>query len=612
MNQWSVGSRSAEAASARAPFRARARGPMAPPAPLRRGSHTPTPPHPHTATPPHSHPLRQRSGQAPTPPHSHTATPPHSHTLLRAYTLIEILVVVAVFSILGSILVGLLYGGIRTWRGGESSRQAYEKAGISLEQIREDLSAVYTVEASDTFSPSKPVEVRFVCRYVMDRYLKDGKQVTGYKQELAFIRTIPQRLKNLTATLGGDPGKYPGNLVDDDGDNSARQSDGVDNDGDAWLLRNDGKDNDGDGEIDESDEGEATAADLRGNGLDDDGDGNTDESDEGQLACLDETNEGVDEEFYNLVDDDGDGEIDEDLRPLGDLMQVRYAWRGETLYRGIQAPIHAAREPYDPEFQAATQGRTSEAPFVRWDNEPSRFSILGTPLTPLVTGVLYFGVRFWTPHTTDWSSDLGKENGGPEEVWDSTRGLTLGGRDLQILKGSETGTWTLTPLDERTLDGDLPGSAKRSLEFYYYRPPTMGIPAYNYRAPVLAGGEYDSLFDPSDDVFPRRVQITIVVTNTRGRRRAAFLKGDMSGSSGSVINVDDTSVFRGDSYPYVKVDEEWIRYSHIADERTLVIAPGGRGARGTVPAAHQGGTDVETGTTFVLTLAIPSYREAEE
>jgi len=529
----------------------------------------------------------------------------------RAYTLIEILVVVAVFSILGSILVGLLYGGIRTWRGGESSRQAYEKAGISLEQRRDDLSAIYTVEAADTFSPSEPVEVRLLCRYVKDSYMKNGKRVTGYKQELAFVRTVPQRLKNLTAALSDASNK--GYLEDDDGDKTDREEDDVDDDGDAWLrawsLRSDEKDNDGDGETDESDEGECTAADLIGNGLDDDGDGRTDESDEGELAGVDETNEGVDEEWYNLVDDDGDGEIDEDLRPLGDLMQARYAWRGETLYRGVQAPVHAAREPMDPELQTATQGRTSQAPFEGWDDEPSRFSIRGTPLTPLVTGVLYFGVRFWTPHTTAWNSDLGKGNGGPEEIWDSTRGLTLEGRDLQILKGSETGTWTLTPLDERTLDDVSPRSA---LEFYYYRPPTGGITAYNYRAPVLASGEYDSLFDPSDDVFPRRVQITLVVTNTRGRRRAALLKDDMSGSSGSVINVDDTSVFRGDSYPYVKIDEEWIRYSHIANEHTLVIAPGGRGARGTVPADHQGGTDVETGTTFVLTVLIPSYREAEE
>jgi type II secretory pathway pseudopilin PulG len=476
---------------------------------------------------------------------------------VSAYTLIEILVVVGVFSLLGSILVALLHGSIRTWRGGESTRQAFEKAGVALDQIRDDLSAVYTVEAPGTFSPSKPVEIRVLCRYV-----QDSEQIGTYKQELALVRTIPQRLKNLTAALGGNPGKFPGNLVDDDGDNSARQSDKKDNDGDAWVLRNNGKDDDGDEEIDEQDEG------------------------------TDEPDEGIDEEFYNLEDDDKDGQIDEDLRPLGDLMQVRYAWRGATLYRGFQAPLDASRDPLDPDRDLAA--------------DPERFSIAATPVTALVTGVLYFGVRFWTPDTTDWDAAPGnKDKGGPEEIWDSTRGLTLGKRPVPIAKGEEPAPWQLAALDERS-------PAKRSAQFYYYRSATEGITSYNYRPPVLAEDEYDTFFDPSDDVFPSRVQVTLVLTNTRGTRRAVFLKQDLSGASGSIINVDDTAVFRGDSYPYVKIDGEWIRYSHIADEHTLVIAQDGRGARGTLPAEHKAGTDVETGTTFVLTVDIPSYREVKE
>ena len=82
-----------------------------------------------------------------------------------------------------------------------------------------------------------------------------------------------------------------------------------------------------------------------------------------------------------------------------------------------------------------------------------------------------------------------------------------------------------------------------------------------------------------------------------------------------MIELSDTAIFKRDedrNQPYIKIDEEWIRYSGIKDEHHLIIAADGRGDRGTVPAAHTGSSEVETGSTFVLTFDIPSYRELKE
>lgn len=495
---------------------------------------------------------------------------------LSAYTLLEILVTVGVFTVLGFILVALLHGGIRTWRRGEVGRQAFEKGQIATDQISEDLMAIFASETPDTFSPAQPVEIRFFCRY-----LEDPANPGIYKQELCFIRTLPHPVKNLLADR-------PGNGLDDDGDNADRTSDGIDNDGDRWMLRN--------------------------NSLDDDNDAETDESDEGNFG-KDEPGEGIDEEWYNGVDDDGDGLVDEDLRPIADLMQVRYQCIGDTLCRGFQSPPAASRDPLDPHrnFTADPERFTLAATPTEEPTNPSK------PL-PLATGILYFGVRFWTPHTTSWDEPLGKGDpdktptpipGGPEEIWDSTRGLTLSNRTLTISNPVGLGTFTLPYLDARPSSADKRKVGSQTQEFYYYKPPVGSISSYNYRPPVLPSGAFDSFFDPSDDVFPRRLQVTLVVTNTRGPRRTALLSRSLSATDDDVLEVDDASICRSDTYPFVKVDHEWMKYSFVRGN-TLVLASDGRGARGTIPAAHAAGAEVQVGTTFTLILDVPAFRELKE
>ena len=563
--------------------------------------HATIPPFHHSTTPPLHH--------STTPPLHHSTTPtlPHSHTptlrsTTRAYTLIEILVVVGIFSILGSVLISLLYGAVRTWRQGEASRQAFQAASVAIEQLKEDLTSVYTVESKDkTYSPAERVEVQFICRYV-----KDEDSTDGYVQELTLVRTIPQIVRNIVASTAG-------NLVDDDKDKlkleTAVNDDFTDDeDGDRWMLRNDGIDNDGDGNVDEDAEGIL--------GINEAGTGGV--------------GEGTDEEWYNLVDDDGDGKVDEDLRPLGDLMIVRYVALNGTLYRGVQAPLAMNRDPLDPRRATEEPDTHERFAITAPSKKASEYNRDGFPISPLTTGVLYFGVRFWTPHTTNWEEGLGKDdpdgNGdvGPEEIWDSTRGLRLvgtspNGRIISIYKKDIPDNdiavdVALPALDVRpsTAEKRIVSGSSTPLEFYYYKPPTNVVGDYNYRPPVLDGDGYDTYFDPSDDVFPRRAQVTLVITNTRGRPRVAALKEKLEASDEGMIIVDNSTIFRSDDHKYVKIGQEWIRYTHFGTGGSIFIAPGGRGARGTVPAEHLAGADVETGRTFVLTIDLPSSRELKE
>lgn len=528
-----------------------------------------------------------------TPEFRHSRVPTLQHSQ-SAYTLIEILVVVGIFSILGSVLIALLYGAIRTWRQGEASRQAFQAASVAIEQLKEDLTSVYTVESTDkTYSPAERVEVQFICRYV-----KDEDSTDGYVQELTLVRTIPQIVRNIVASTAG-------NLVDDDGDKSnletAVNDDFTDDeDGDRWMLRNDGIDNNGDGNVDEDAEGIL--------GINEAGTGGV--------------GEGTDEEWYNLVDDDGDGKVDEDLRPLGDLMIVRYVALNGTLYRGVQAPLAMNRDPLDPRRATEEPDTHERFAITAPSKKASEYNRDGFPISPLISGVVYFGIRFWTPHTTNWEEGLGKgdpdkdpeDPGGPEEIWDSTRGLTLTARKLSIAKNGESDSVSLPALDARPSEEkkrEVSGSSA-PLEFYYYKKPTGSISTYHYRPPVLDGDGYDTYFDPSDDVFPRRAQVTLVITNTRGRPRVAALKEKLEASDEGMIIVDNSTIFRSDDHKYVKIGQEWIRYTHFGSGGSIFIAPGGRGARGTVPAEHLAGADVETGRTFVLTIDLPSSRELKE
>lgn len=63
---------------------------------------------------------------------------------LRGFTLLEILIAVTIFVFLAVLLAGLLQTGIDLWRTGETSGDVTERGQIIMEQVKKDLSTVFT------------------------------------------------------------------------------------------------------------------------------------------------------------------------------------------------------------------------------------------------------------------------------------------------------------------------------------------------------------------------------------------------------------------------------------------------------------------------------------
>ncbi len=216
--------------------------------------------------------------------------------------------------------------------------------------------------------------------------------------------------------------------------------------------------------------------------------------------------------------------------------------------------VYRVRPDPDRPGQSILQ-RAFEAPIGRSVQQ----LVEGKRLHDFMPGVLYFGMTFW---------------------------------------GAETTTWELRP----ELDPD-----------YGTRDPEPRPPSRRWL---------------SSRYLPEQVQVTVVLEPDRGKRTATELieavAADFPAADTGRLRVQNTKGFYAvdrsadftreflrDPRHYVKVGDEWIYYDHVADETTLVIPQHGRGARGTVPVAHQDGEEVLRGTTYVFTVSIPAFRHWE-
>jgi len=173
---------------------------------------------------------------------------------------------------------------------------------------------------------------------------------------------------------------------------------------------------------------------------------------------------------------------------------------------------------------------------------------------PLADNVLFLGFEFWSRETRGWSEPPDQE-GGPLTVWDSTRGSLLERR--------------------------------------------------NFNSFLLAKSA-ESERQPDDDVFPRRIRVTLVLARDEDESATATLKNAV-GSVSKTILVENLAPFSGGSevYPYLKIDGEWMRFSPGAGSELKVI----RGQRRTVPMPHEPGARIHRGRTFSRVVEIPVYRE---
>lgn len=174
----------------------------------------------------------------------------------------------------------------------------------------------------------------------------------------------------------------------------------------------------------------------------------------------------------------------------------------------------------------------------------------------IATDVLYLGFDYWGQDTQDWDDPPARDvtkNTGPHRIWDSTRGITA------------------TPLNH----------------FFLHRP--------------------GSLDDSADDVFPRKVRVTVVVDSPMPRCVHTRLL-DNIGDGDTTIDVDDVRGFADgdDEDSYLLIDDEWMHFTKREDG---VFHVDKRGARNTPPREHKRGATVRTGKVFQRVVFIPNWRE---
>jgi len=104
-------------------------------------------------------------------------------------TVLELLVAISIFTVLGGSLVTILYQTVRAWRTAEARRAAFEEAQGVLATISGDLARVWVT--APALSQSR-VDGRFLCWF----------DAQG-RQRLGFTRTIAGQAWHPVASLGG-------------------------------------------------------------------------------------------------------------------------------------------------------------------------------------------------------------------------------------------------------------------------------------------------------------------------------------------------------------------------------------------------------------------------
>ena len=294
---------------------------------------------------------------------------------------------------------------------------------------------------------------------------------------------------------------------------------------------------------------------------------------------------------YDGKDDAGEARSGALQAPSG-LMEVFYTFDprpGKRLvWRGVRAPIGGpdslfidrnveegldaplATRPAAPASAAAKAavkddaGTNAEAaPIVDPLLEDERYG-LRKVAAPIADSVLFLGFRFWTPSTNTWEDvpplldPKPTQKSGPSPWWDSTRGI------LGIKGDRDEFTWRRVP---------------------------------------------DSLEDPADDVFPERVEITVVISEDAEAILGVRLAEDLAEKAGDLTLTDPIQLPEAAEDRYGLVADEWIEIEGM-DGLKLSVARNGRGSRWTKAVKHEKGARVETGVTFRRVVEVPGHRRS--
>jgi hypothetical protein len=179
---------------------------------------------------------------------------------------------------------------------------------------------------------------------------------------------------------------------------------------------------------------------------------------------------------------------------------------------------------------------------------------------PVADGVIYFDLRFWDPWSQLWEAD-------------------------------DPYKWTGWPAN---------------------RFPAVALPIWDstraWDDPILASRGYvvpDSIDDPTDDVYPEGIRITIVVDADEKVRRMNRLREAVTDADGR-LQLDSPAGIPGpkDPYPFIYVEKEWMRVTAKDGARITVK----RAQRGTVAVDHAVRAEVRVGETFERELYMPAHR----
>jgi len=234
------------------------------------------------------------------------------------------------------------------------------------------------------------------------------------------------------------------------------------------------------------------------------------------------------------------------MAPGGEVEVMYMAVPTDAVDPGVMTLFRATRSP---------PGGTKKSPSL-FDVKIRNLEDIQAIAEPLATGVLYFGVRFWSSETKRWDSDFSRpSSAGPLLSWDSTRGV-------------------LPP-------GLMPN------EFFF----SLGKA---------------SLTDPRDDVSPRMIKVAFVFERIgREKERAELIEAIDDGAR--KVPVSDTAfAVTSKEYLYLKVGTEWMSYSNVGEDGFRVIR---RGVRGTVAMSHKEGEFVRAGYTVERVVELPSFRD---
>ena len=505
----------------------------------------------------------------------------------RGFTLVEMLVALAVLSILGTCLTLMLNSGMSMWRAGERRRQMIERSTAAQDMLREDFAALLPPPADRTSG------VEF--DLVSDPSHKDSKSGLWAQVRSSGINDWAVIRQNIVESISSSPDDfeinhevyyrrsssteagwiefefnfYPGRLQQGhltaraEGDASIRVAFGDFSGGPASFTTvaggagqpevgqivdlqdviADAVDN-GDNlsrmfvqlRLEEGTTGSVDNKLLRGSAGSGPGfvfRGQVGHSAAGDLPTSGHLFTAQDDYSQRLMFWRSTGQKKAQVLSdrNADVAEVVYFMHENTLWRGQNTSRLPEESLFLPE-------RTTD-------------DLAADPnCVPMARGVLFFGVRFWGPGTEEWTSD-----------------------DPDVIVAG----WTWDPDDP-----DTPGLPEKVQIVLVMRPTTMG----GYSTTLQ-----DSL--PAAPAYPYSLRLAPV----RG----------LPGSGSEAMHV----LIGAQELDGTLTGGEWVRFSQIIGGGTIVIDQDGRarrgvGSEGAPPVGHPAGSDVYFGQTDTLTIDLPA------